>query len=288
MKIWHTNKHSFQKEPMDLSLQTTRSEDVPLDMNNSGNDNDVCQKLEESEPAQNLLGDNNNITNGNSVPVVPQTQNTGTSEHDKYKKVLDALCKTWSEVKLLQMKSSVVEFYLNKNKNLKGDNTVPDPPSSLTRFSRFGRPIRKTISTSTTGVDVSDKDSDYESDFVKSPNRKCNHSKPHASGPSASRVAAQNKKSGIPVTVLPSTSNIYKQSDSPVYSEYQTDCDNASISSSGSSQTFNPDLSDGDSDVTFDGFDPSDIKPKPKKGKGSLNTVQYGLRWHKRIRTYKC
>ena len=210
MKIQHTNKRSFQKEPMDLSLQMTRSEDVPLDMNNSSNDNDISQKLEESEPAQDLLGDNNEITNRNSVPVVPQTQNTGTSECDKYKKALDALCKTWSEGKLPQMKSSVVKFYLNKNKNSKGDNTVPDPPSSLTQFSRFGRPIRKTISTSTTGVDVSDKDSDYESDFVKSPNQKRNHSKRHASGPSASRVAAQNKKSGILVTVLPSTSNIYK------------------------------------------------------------------------------
>ena len=229
MKIQHTNNRSYQKEPMDLSLQTTRAEDVSLDMDNSGNDNDISQKSVESEPAQDLLGDNNDITNGNSVPVMPQTQTTGTSEHDKYKKVLDAICKTWSEVKLLQMKSSVVDFYLNKNKHPKGDNTVLDPPSLPIQFSRSGRPIRKTISTSITGLDVSDSDSDYESDFIKSPNRKRNHSKPHAS-----------------------------------------------------------EISDGDSDVTFDGFDPSDIKPKPKKGKGSLNTVQYGLLRRKWICTYKC
>ena len=72
-----------------------------------------------------------------------------------------------------------------------------------------------------TGVDESDGDSDYESDFVKSPSRKQNYSKPHASGPSASRVAAQNKRSGVPATVLPSTSNTYKHSDSADCSDKQ-------------------------------------------------------------------
>ena len=48
-------------------------------------------------------------------------------EYDKYKKALDAICKTWSEVKLLQMKASDVESYMNKNKSPKGDNTVSDP-----------------------------------------------------------------------------------------------------------------------------------------------------------------
>ena len=57
-----------------------------------------------------------------------------------------------------------------------------------------------------------------------------------------------------------------------------TDGDNVSVSSSSSSWTFEPDISDGESDKTFDGFDPSDLKPSSKMGKGSLNTVQYGLR----------
>ena len=128
-----------------------------------------------------------------------------------------------------------------------------------------------------TRVDDSDGDSDYESHFVKSPSRKQNYSKPRASGLSASRVAAQNKRSGVPATVLPSTSNAYKCSDSPDYSDNLTDGDNASVSSSGSSQTFELDINDGESDKTFDGFDPSDLKPPSKMGKGSLNTVQYGL-----------
>ena len=185
------------------------------------------------------------------------------------------MCKTWSEVKLLQMKTSDVEFYLNKNGTLKGDNTTPDPTNSPVQCSHSGRPIRKATSTVLAGVDDSNGDSDYVSDFVKSPSRKHNYSKPHASGPSASRVAAQNKKSGVPETVQPSTSNSYKCSDSPDYSGNPTDVDNAS--SSGSSRTFEPELSDDDSNKTFDGFDPSDIKPPSKPGKGSLNTVQYGL-----------
>ena len=129
----------------------------------------------------------------------------------------DAICKTWSEVKLIQMKTSDVEFYLNKNRTLKGDNTTPDLNNSTIQHSHSGRPIRPVTSTVPAGVDESG-DSDYESDLVKSPSKKRNYSKSHASGPSASRVAAQNKKSGVPETVLPSTSNSYRRSDSPDYS----------------------------------------------------------------------
>ena len=90
---------------------------------------------------------------------------------------------------------------------MKGDNTVPDPPpSSPIPHSPSGRPIRKPTSAVLTGLNESDGDSNYESDFVKSP-RKRRNSKPCASGPSASRVAAQNKRSGVHTTVLPSTSN---------------------------------------------------------------------------------
>ena len=62
------------------------------------------------------------------TPAEPQNKIVETPERDKYKKALDAICRTWSEVKLLQMKASDVEFYLRKNKSPKGDDTVPDPP----------------------------------------------------------------------------------------------------------------------------------------------------------------
>ena len=94
------------------------------------------------------------------------------------------------------------------------------------------------------------------------------------------------KKSGVPETVLPSMSNSYQQSDSPDYSDDRTDGDLAS--SSGSSRTFEQEISDSESNKTFDGFDPSDIKTVSKQGKCSLNMVQYGLQRHKRRQVYRC
>ena len=79
------------------------------------------------------------------------------------KKTLDALCKTWSEVKLLQMKENDVEYYMNKNKRAKGDNTVPDPLVSPIPRSRSGRPIRKLLNAVLTEIDDTDGDNDYES-----------------------------------------------------------------------------------------------------------------------------
>ena len=157
----------------------------------------------EGEPNSDLLSDNNKEID---TPAVSENDTVETPEHDKYKKALDAICKTWSEVKLLQMKVSDIEFYMNKNKSPKGDNTMSDSPGSPIPCSHSGRPIRKPTTAVITGLDESDGDSDYESDFVKSP-RKRRNSKPNASGPSASRVAAQNKRSGVPTTVFSSTSN---------------------------------------------------------------------------------
>ena len=118
MKIQHTNKQMCQKEPMDLSLQMTRSADVSLDMENSTSNSNNSQKLEEEdEPNRDLLGDNENTITKTEVPVVPQNKTVETPERDKYKKALDALCKTWTEVKLLQMKTSDVKFYLSKYKS---------------------------------------------------------------------------------------------------------------------------------------------------------------------------
>ena len=193
MKIQHRNKRKCQIEPMDLSLQMTKPADVSLDTDNSSGNNNSYQKPEEGEHGENLLGGNeNNETNAdvNDVPATPQNKIVELSKCEKYKKALDAICKTWSEVKLLQMKTSDMEFYLNKNRTPKGDNTTPDPTNSPVQCSHSGRTIRKVTSTVLAGVDDSDGDSDYVSDFVKSPSRKSNYSKPCASGPSASRVAA--------------------------------------------------------------------------------------------------
>ena len=230
-----------------------------------------------------LLGNNDQNTSVCDNPVVSQINKT--TERDKYKKALDDLCRTWSEVKLLQMKSSDVEYYMNKLNNLKGDNKTLELTISPVRLSHMGRPLRKLTGQSYAGIADTETDSDYESDFIKSPNRKQNFSKPHAAGPSASRVAAQNIRTSIPETVLPSTSNGYKRSDSPDYSDQQTEDDEQttrSRSSSGSNQTFKPDISEGESTDTFDGFDENDVNPTPKRGtgKGSLNMVQYGI--HKR------
>ena len=142
---------------------------------NVGNTNIPQKPKEESEHVLNLLGGNGfNDTNvdAGDVTDMPQNKTVEITERDKYKMALDAICKTWSEVKLLQMKTSDVEFYLNKNRTLKGDNMTPDPTNSPVQHSHSGRPIRKTTSAVPTGVDESDGDSDYESDFVKSPSRK--------------------------------------------------------------------------------------------------------------------
>ena len=74
---------------------------------------------EDGELQHDLLGNNNDTTNDGDSFVVPQTETDETPKPDKYKKALDAICKTWSEVKLLQMKScdiTVQWYYLNKNK----------------------------------------------------------------------------------------------------------------------------------------------------------------------------
>ena len=72
MKIRHTNKRMCQREPMDLSLQTTRSTDVSLDADNSVNVNETLKNHDEDgEPKHDLLGNNNNTTNDCESPVVP-------------------------------------------------------------------------------------------------------------------------------------------------------------------------------------------------------------------------
>ena len=182
-----------------------------------------------------MLGNNKDSINNHDNPPEPHTESEKTLERDKYKEALDPICKTWSGVKLLQMKSSDVEYFLNKAKLLKGDNTNPDHSSLPVQVSHAGRPLRRATGASYASVADPDDDSDYNSDFVKSLSRKHNISKPRTSGPSVSRVVAQNKRTGIPVTVLPSTSGVYNRSESLDYSEHLTDGENTSTSSSGSS-----------------------------------------------------
>ena len=103
------------------------------------------------------------------------------------------------------MKSSVVDFYLQKQIAPEGDNIVPNLTKSPIHLSRAGRPLRTCSTSALKHADGDFMDSDYESDFMKSPVRKPNLSKPKASGPSASRVASQKKRSGIPKTSVPSS-----------------------------------------------------------------------------------
>ena len=103
------------------------------------------------------------------------------------------------------MKSSVVDFYLQKNTTPKGDNIDSDLTKSPVCLSCAGRPLRTCSSSATKYTDGDITDSDYDSDFIKSPARKPNRSKPNASGPSASQVAAQNRRSEKPDISIPSS-----------------------------------------------------------------------------------
>ena len=113
-----------------------------FDTDNIDNKHETSKNsIEDGKPRDDLLG--NNTVNDADSPVVPQTESDETPKLDKCKKASDAICKTWSEVKLLQMKSSDVKYYLNKAKYPKGDNTKPDPPSSPVRLCHADRPLRR-------------------------------------------------------------------------------------------------------------------------------------------------
>ena len=177
----------------------------------------------------------------------------------------DHLCYTVSEVKLYRLTNSELEKYLGKlsNENYptigakrdnKGtaSNTSAEQSSQAhtscqpiphTAYSRLGRPLRTTASRQTY-VDPEDSDSDVSAVVLKADN-KTPHSKPSSSGPSASRIAAQNKNTVAPEFGL-KASNMYKWSDSPTYS----------ITSSGASECYSDHDEDNDSDATFEGFEP--------------------------------
>ena len=141
----------------------------------------------------------------------------------------DDLCYTVSEVKLYRLMNSELEKYLGKlpNENYptvcaKGDNKgtasntnaeqspqahASCQPIPHTVYSRSGRPLRKTASRQTY-ADPEDSDSDASAVVPKVDN-KTPRSKPSSSGPSASRIAAQNKKTVAPEFGL-KASNVYK------------------------------------------------------------------------------
>ena len=110
----------------------------------------------------------------------------------------------------------------------------------------MGRPLRQ-AATKSTYADSDDVDNGASIAVPKVGNR-AHHSKPSSkpssSGPSASRIAAQNKRTVSPEFGLKSN-KVYKRLNSPTYS----------ISSSGASVCCS-EHSESDSDATFDGFEP--------------------------------
>ena len=126
-------------------------------------------------------------------------------------------------------------------------------------------------------MDSEDSDSDVSAVVPKVDNR-TPHSKPSSSGPSASRIAAQNKKTVTPEFGV-KASNVYKWSDSPTYS----------ITSSGASECHSDNDKGDDSDATFEGFEPLTEEDQEKLTKlGKLRTIEYGLKKRKRVRFYIC
>ena len=111
MKIWHIRKRTCQNEPMDLSLPNARPSDGSFETDYMDNIHETLKEtVEDSVPQDGALGDNTDDPPrevNNSVETEPEE----TPKSDKYTEGLEAICKTWSEVKLLQMKSSDNQFY---------------------------------------------------------------------------------------------------------------------------------------------------------------------------------
>ena len=121
-------------------------------------------------------------------------------------------------------------------------------------------------------VDPEDSDSDASVVVPKADN-KTPQSKPSSSGPFASRIAAQNKKTVAPEFGL-KASKVCKRSDSPTYS----------ITTSGASECYPDHDEDTDSDATFEGFEPLTEEDQEKLTKlGKLRTTEYGLKKRKRV-----
>ena len=263
MKLHKTPKNQCQNEPWDLSvrhqnkhIETSTGGSSPFN-NNNPKDQALVHDEEQLTP---IPQPGENVEVGYfSEMVVPVNQQTE----------MDDLCYTVSEVKLYRLTNSELEKYLGKlpTKNnpttcAKGDNNCtsststtnteqsPDAHTSCepiprTPYSRSGRPLRAAASRQKY-VDFEDRDSDIDAADLKVDN-KPPQSKASSSGPSASRIAAQNKKTVAPEFGL-KASKVYKLSDSPTYL----------ITSSGASECYSDHNVDNDTDSnsTFEGFDP--------------------------------
>ena len=72
---------------MDVNLQTTRSADASFDTDNIDNNHETSKNsVEDGEPGDDLLGNNNDTVSDADSPVVPQTESDETPKLDKYKK----------------------------------------------------------------------------------------------------------------------------------------------------------------------------------------------------------
>ena len=145
MKLKKTTKRSCQQEALDLSLHKPTESTCEVEQGDAlqGTSND---SISEHNQSVNVLG-NNEPTIGTPVIFDDLPAPKISPERQRYLDALESIRKTWTEVKLLKMKSSVVDFYLQKETAPKGDNIVPNLTKSPIHLSRAGRPIR-TCSTS--------------------------------------------------------------------------------------------------------------------------------------------
>ena len=230
MKLCKTPKNQCQNEPWDLSVRH-QNEHIETSTGGSSpvnNNNPKYQALVHDEEQLTPIPEpGENVEVGYfSEMAVPVNQRIET----------DDLCYTVSEVKLYGLTNSELEKYLGKlpTKNnpttlAKGDNNCttststtnteqsPDAHTSCqpiphTPYSRLGRPLRAAASRQKY-VDFEDSNSDIDAADLKVDNKPL-RSKPSSSGPSASRIAAQNKKNVAPEFGL-KASKVYKRSDSP-------------------------------------------------------------------------
>ena len=198
MKVRKVSKRSCQQEAMDLSVH--RSADSSYDIEQG---TELSVTLSTNENENNVFANPKGDNIENDMQDTPENVHLESlddissqkimPERQRYLDALESIRQTWSEVKLLKMKSSVVDFYLQKNMSPKGDNSDSELSSLPARLSCVGGQLRTCSITATKYTDGDFTDSDNEIEFTKGLGRKPKRSKPNASGPSASRVAAQNK-----------------------------------------------------------------------------------------------
>ena len=116
-----------------------------------------------------------------------------------------------------------------------------------------------------------DSDSDVSAVVPKVGNR-TPHSKPSSSGPSASRIVAQNKKNSY-TRVWHESQQCVQMVRQPYVLDHL---------SSGASECHSDHDKDDDSDATFEGFEPLTEEDQEKLTKlGKLRTIEYGLKKRK-------